>query len=374
MLELRALSGGVHRSACAHILPRLSPYRLGGARLRPRVPAGERRPAPYVGTEYVARDLDLLRAAVGDERITYLGYSYGTYIGTVYADLFPSRVRAALLDGAYDPHTYANDPYAYDRGQFIALEGSLRRFLRWCDRTPRRCGFGGGEAGTAFDRLLDRLDARPARVRTRGGSATVNGFALLYSVSFALNDGRSGWPSLGAALEQARARRSGPLLEGAVSQSLFEFLSQNTAVECADRAYPRSTDLLRRRLAVHARLGPRLGPAFAYGPPGYDHSHAAACTRWPVPRASRHAGPFRASGSAPILVVGTTGDPDTPYPDALALSRTLENARLLTFQGEGHTGFGRSQCVTGHATAYLPDSVLPPPGTRCADESGPDRE
>ena len=328
---------------------------------------------PYVGTEYVARDLDLLRQAVGDERLSYFGFSYGTYIGTVYADLFPSRVRAAALDGGYDPRTYANDPYAYDRGQFIALGGSLDRFLRWCDRAPRECGFGRGRAGRALDRLVARLDTRPARVREPGGSATVNGFALLYSVSFVLNDGHAGWPSLGADLERARTRRSGPLVEGAVSKSLFEFLSQNTAIECADRAYSRSTTLLRRRLAAHAGLGSRLARVFAYGPPGYDHSHGATCAQWPAPRASRHAGPFTAAGSDPILVVGTVGDPDTPYPDSVALASTLENARLLTFAGEGHTGFGRSRCVTDHVTAYLIEGDLPPPGARCADEPPPGR-
>jgi pimeloyl-ACP methyl ester carboxylesterase len=327
---------------------------------------------PYVGTQSVARDLDLLRAAVGDDRLTYLGYSYGTYIGTVYADLFPARVRAAVLDGAYDPRRYANDPYAYDRGQFVAVEGALSRFLGWCARERAGCRFGAGRPRAALDRLVAGLDRRPARVGRRGRGPEVGGFGLLYQVAFALNGGRAGWPGLGASLARAQ-RRSGPLIEEAASPSLFEFLGQNTAVECADRLYPRSVTSLRARLSAHARLGGRLGPAFAYGPPGYDHSHAAACVRWPAARASRHPGPFRASGSAPILVVGTTGDPDTPYPDAVALERTLESARLVTFEGEGHTGFGRSRCVTEHATEYLLDGTLPPSGTRCADEPPPAR-
>jgi pimeloyl-ACP methyl ester carboxylesterase len=321
---------------------------------------------PYVGTEYVARDLDLLRAAVGDERLTYLGFSFSTYVGTVYANLFPSRVRALTLDGAYDPVAYRDRPYDYDRGQFAALDGALSRFLAWCSSRPRRCGFGRGRAARAFDALVAALEADPARV----GGGTVNAASLLYIVALSLNDGRMGWPRLGAAL--AREQRTGGRRPfPPAGAALASFFAANTAVECTDRAYPRSRALLRSRLRAHAALGPRLGRLFAYGPPGYDHAHATACTQWPLaagPLApSRYSGGFTAPGVAPIVVVGTTGDPDTPYPDAVALAGTLQGAKLLTFRGEGHTAFLRSPCVTEQVVNYLVDLVLPGKEV-CSDE------
>ena len=321
---------------------------------------------PYIGTEYVARDMDLLRAAVGDDRLTYLGLSYGTYIGTVYANLFPERVRALVLDGAYDPAAYRDRPYDYDRGQYVALEGALSRFLRWCSAHRRRCGFGGGRAFAAFDALMARLDADPQRVP--GG--TVDAATVQMQIALMLDAGREIWPILGASL--AFADRTGGLQPfGPTSAGLVALFNPNTAVECADRAFPRSRTLLRQRLRAESSLGPRLGRLFAYGPPSYDHGHATACTQWPRAAAeaspSRYTGGFTAAGAPPVVVVGTTGDPDTPYPDAVALARTLPSAKLVTFRGEGHTAFLRSACVTAQVTNYLVDLALPGKEV-CADE------
>ena len=313
---------------------------------------------PYVGTESVARDMDLLRAAVGDERLTYLGLSYGTYIGTVYANLFPDRVRALVLDGAYDPAAYRDRPYDYDEGQYVALERSLSHFLRWCSAHRRRCGFGGGRAFAAFDALMTRLDADPQRVA--GG--TVDAATVEMQVALMLDAGRAVWPILGTTLAVAD-RTGGREPFGPTSAGLVALFNPNTAVECADRAFPRSRTLLRQRLRAESALGPRLGRLFAYGPPSYDHGHATACTQWPRAAAeaspSRYTGGFAAAGAPPVVVVGTTGDPDTPYPDAVALARTLASAKLVTFRGEGHTAFLRSACVTTQVTNYLVDLALP---------------
>ena len=134
---------------------------------------------PYIGTAYVVRDMDLLRAAVGDEKLTYFGYSFGTAFRTVYANLFPQRVRALTLDGSYDPVAYARDPYKYDRGQYVALEASRSRFLAWCSKHAKLCGFGKGRAAAAFDRLIARLEAHPRRVRTPEGAGTLGSAAAL---------------------------------------------------------------------------------------------------------------------------------------------------------------------------------------------------
>ncbi|MGP3948945.1 alpha/beta hydrolase [Streptomyces sp. 7N604] len=323
---------------------------------------------PFVGTDYVARDIDLLRQALGEEQLTFYGRSFGSYIGTVYADLFPDRVRAMVLDGAYDPVKYADRPHAYDRGQYLALDGAVDRFLDWCADEPSACGFGGGSPKESFGKLVRDVDADP--VPTSGGGKA-NGYTLVYRLLFNINEGKVLWPAIGEALHRAELRNAESFLLKPPSAASFDFLTANVVVECADRAYPHDTGLLERRLAANTEDAPLLGPALGYGPPTYDHQHGTACDQWPGEQVSRHEGSYRAEGSAPILVLGTTGDPDTPYRDAVALSRRLDNASLLTFKAEGHTAFGRSECATAAVTSYLTDLILPPERTVCADEKPP---
>ena len=323
---------------------------------------------PYVGTEYVARDIDLLRQALGEEQLTYYGRSFGSYIGTVYAAMFPKRVRALSLDGVYDPYKYANRPYAYDRAQYLALDGSMGRFLDWCAADQVTCGFGDGDPRGAFEKLKSDLDANPVPT-ANGGQA--NGYTLVYRLMFNINEGKVIWPSLGAALKKAQLRDNTSFLLRPPSPASYDFLNPNVVVECVDKDYPKSLHELQENVTADAKDAPLLGPAMAYGPPTYDHQHATACVQWPAEKASRYDGSFRAKGSAPILVIGTTGDPDTPYQDAVALSRQLDNASLLTFQAEGHTAFGRSACATDAVVGYLVDLKVPASGTTCADETQP---
>jgi hypothetical protein len=257
-------------------------------------------------------------------------------------------VRALALDGAYDPNRYANDPYGYDRGQYVAVEGALNRFLAWCAGAGTACHFGAGDPAAALDRLIGRLDR---------DAVAVNAFWLLYHLVFAMDEGTPYWATLADRLRAAESGEGGLLTP--ISRQTAEFLTANTVVECSDRVFPTSGRLLARKLAQEARLGRRLAPALAYGPPGYDHSHAPACSRWRSPRRSRYSGPFSARGAPPILVVGTTGDPDTPYPDAVALADTLDRAWLLTFHGEGHTGLAHSRCAAEVITRYLVERTRP---------------
>ena len=324
---------------------------------------------PYIGTEYVARDLDLLRAAVGDDKLTYLGLSYGTYLGTVYANLFPGRTRALAFDSAHNPPAHANRQYQFDLDQYVAQERTLNRFFDWCAATPDRCPFGDGKPARSFDRLLADLDANPVRDST---GVVANGATFAYLVIFGgLNGGRAAWPQFAKDLTDAE-KRTGALIAPVSSDPEGAFLSANAAVDCADRIYPPSLAKLRARLAHAVAAAPRLGPVMAYGPsPSYDHAHATICLQWPAERASRYTGRFNAPGSAPILVVGTTGDPDTPFRDSVALSKTLDNGRLLTFDGEGHRAYFISACVKAAISAYLIDGTLPKPGTVCDDDVPP---
>jgi pimeloyl-ACP methyl ester carboxylesterase len=288
-------------------------------------------------------------------------------VGTVYANLFPNRLRGAVLDGGYDPHAYANQPYRYDLGQYVAVDAALTRFLRWCGENPTVCPLGAGDPAGAYDRLIDRLDQRPIIAHASDGTTvTVNGVFMLYQTLLALNSGRAFWPTLGVLLTLADAG-AGPLVSGELPPTLIPLLTVNIAVECADRAFPTDRRVLRAALAAESLAGGRFG-ALAYGPPAYDQAHATACVPWPAMRKSRYTGPFTAAGAPPILVVGTTGDPDTPYQDAVTLSKTLAGARLITLAGEGHTAYGRSACVTAAVATYLTDLTLPPAGTVCEDE------
>lgn len=321
---------------------------------------------PHLGAVDVARDLDLLRRALGEEQISYLARSYGTYIGTVYASMFPTRVRAAVLDGGYDPARYTTDPYAHDRAQYVALDAAFGRFLAWC-AAAADCAFGAGAPAAAFDLLVARLDAAPVTIGAGPTARPATGWTLLFRVLLALNSGRAGWPDLAANLAAAE-QGGGPLL-APPSPTSFLFLTANTAVECTDRDFPGDRAELRARLLEHADAGGRFGPALAFGPPSYDHSHASTCVAWPA-APGRYLGPYDATGSGPIAVIGTTGDPDTPYQDSVALATTLTEGQLITFEAEGHTGFGRSACVTAAATAVLTE-LTAAPDPRCADEAVP---
>ncbi|MFJ8563413.1 alpha/beta hydrolase [Streptomyces sp. NPDC093514] len=322
---------------------------------------------PFIGTGSNAQDLDLLRRALGEETLSFYGRSFGSYVGTVYAAQFPRRVRAMVLDGAYDPRRYAEVPYAYDAGQFAALDGAVGRFLDWCAADPTACGFGEGRPRQAFEQLKRDLDADPV-ITASGRPAT--GYTLAYRLMFNINSGREVWPYLGQALRAAQLRQ-GSFLLSPPSPASFDFLNVNTAVECADRTYPSSRLLLGAMVGAQAASAPLLGPAIGLGPPTYDHNHAPTCVQWTTERPSRYEGSYRAAGSAPILVLGTTGDPDTPYQDAVALAGTLQNGRLLTFAAEGHTAYNRSTCVSTLVESYLATLALPVRGTVCADEAPP---
>ncbi|GAA0579997.1 alpha/beta fold hydrolase [Paractinoplanes ferrugineus] len=306
---------------------------------------------PYLGAEYQARDLDLLRRAVGDDKLTYFGGSYATYVGTVYASMFPRHTRAMVLDSGYDPDKYANDPYAYDYGQYRSTEAALNRFRKWCTATPADCAF---------------APATPARLRKllRAGGAP-----MLAELTSRLNSGTRRWSALGTDLHLAESRTG--TLTAPLSQSDTAFNAVNVAVECADRVYPPGLPQLRARLAEVAADFPLTAPGMAYGPPAYDQTHAPACLQWPAPRLSRYTGPYRADGSAPILVSGNTGDPDTPYADAVTLSRTLTNGHLITWAGEGHTARRKSACMEAYMYEYLLRLTVPPAGTVCRDAPMP---
>jgi pimeloyl-ACP methyl ester carboxylesterase len=320
-----------------------------------------RRPAltEHMGTRDVARDLDVLRAALGDRRLTYLGKSYGTYIGATYAELFPGRVGRVVLDGQLDPAASGKEVAA---GQAAGFQLAFRAFLADCVRRSS-CPLTGGVAAAEAQvgRLLDEVDAKP--LRGEPGRAVTQALAVL-GIAAALYDEGS-WSLLRQALGEAQRGNGYTLLaladfysdrgpRGRYTTNAVEALY---AVNCLDR--PESTDLadFRAAAAEASASSPVFGAFIAWG--------GLPCATWPVPPQGTPQ-PVAAAGADPILVVGTTRDPATPYEWATSFARQLESGRLLTFVGDGHTAYRRgSACIDDAVDRYLLEGRLPARGTRC---------
>jgi len=317
----------------------------------------------YVGTRNAARDMDVLRAALGQAKLTYLGKSYGTYLGTWYARLFPGHVRALVLDGAIDP---ASSGLSMNAVQAQGFEVALRAFIANCEAASG-CPLGqaGVPAGLArIQSLLARATAQPLANDLDGQPA--NGAMLLNGIATALYN-RAYWGTLRSALAAAFGGNGTVLVE--LANALFERSSSGqysnladaeTAVDCLDRPWPRSLAAWRSAAAAAGRAAPVFGQAIMWG--------SLACAYWPVPSYPlRAAGQGTlARGAPPIRVVGNLRDPATPYRWAQALSRDLASGVLLGWDGNGHTAYMMgSTCVDNAVNAYLISLAVPRSGTVC---------
>ena len=318
---------------------------------------------PYVGTQNAARDLDVLRAALGQSRLTYLGKSYGTYLGTWYAQLFPHRVRALVLDGAVDPDTTGLQSDAVQAGGFQTAFGS---FAAWC-RARSGCPLGQDAAGQ-LEALIVRANSRPLS-QELGTGQVASGALLLNGVAAALYS-KSTWPDLKDALVNAfngdgtvLVQLANLLLERNADGTYANLVDANTAISCVDRPWPRSLASWQAAASAAERAAPLFGASIVWG--------NLPCAYWPVPAAPPVA--IKAAGAAPILVVGTTRDPATPYRWARALAADLSSGVLLGWNGDGHTAYGEgSSCVDTIVNAYLISLKVPRSGTRLPRDQGGD--
>jgi pimeloyl-ACP methyl ester carboxylesterase len=314
---------------------------------------------PHVSTGDAARDMDVLRAALGDPRLYYLGASYGTYLGATYAGLFPSRVGRLVLDGAIDP-TLTNEQLIL--GQAKGFQVALDSFIADCAKRSD-CPLPNGEPA-AEDRiaaLLKSLDGTP-EPSGQAGRPLTEGLAVL-GIGEALYAPEFFGTLLRTGLQQAFSGNGATLMrladfytERNANGSYSNLLEANVAINCADKGSDSSVTDVQRVLPDFVNASPVFGPALAWAD--------IVCSDWPVhPQA---AAPIHAPGAAPILVIGTTRDPATPYAWAQSLASQLASGRLLTFDGDGHTGYNRgSSCINRAVESYLVQGVLPAKGLVC---------
>jgi pimeloyl-ACP methyl ester carboxylesterase len=307
---------------------------------------------PYVGSVDVARDMDRLRQALGDAGLTYMGQSYGTLLGLTYASLFPTHVRAMVLDSVIDPAISFNQ---MTEGQAQGFESDLDAFFAWC-ASDAACPW--RPAGDPTAAVL-ALIASSASSPVPAGGGRVAGAGELYD---ALLDGlyaRSDWPELGDALAADAAGQGGQVV--AMSDHYSANGSTNgsdagLAIDCLDHPVSHDLAAYASLAAVLKASAPVFGPLLAWG--------EAACAVWPAPP-TRTVGPVSAVGAPPMLVVGTTNDPATPYAWAVSVAQELRQGVLLTRDGDDHVAYFYSSCVRGYVQSYLVNGVTPPPGTTC---------
>ncbi|HEX4222850.1 MAG TPA: alpha/beta hydrolase, partial [Pseudonocardiaceae bacterium] len=313
-----------------------------------------------VGTVSASRDLDILRSVLGDKQLTYLGYSYGTLLGTTYAEQFPKNVRAMILDGAVDP---TEDPVAQLVGQGKGFQGAFNQFAIWCAKQPS-CAVGTdpGNATQVFRGLVDPLLTKPVPVgdgRSLGyDDATTGAIQSLYSESL--------WTYLNTGLGQLKKGDGQVLME----------LADNYNGRNANGTYSNEQDAF---TAIHCVDGPPVtnpttlldeAQQYRSAAPFLDDGRPVvveqdSCTYWPVPPTDQPHLP-NVPGLAPTLVISTTNDPATPYQSGVNLADALHGG-LLTFESTQHTAFLQNNaCVDKWGANYLMDLTLPPAGTRCS--------
>jgi pimeloyl-ACP methyl ester carboxylesterase len=314
----------------------------------------------HVSTQDTARDLDRLRAALGDKRLNFLGSSYGSYLGALYVTLFPNRVRATVLDGAIDPEQSAADALV---SQARGFEDELDAFLTDCD-ARHECAFAAGQesAAVAYDALRARAARTPIAAKGTGGRR-LNETRFDAAVLETLYEGRSAWMGLADALERAARGDAANLLtradaftwrraDGGQAHALDAFW----AISCLDGPAPGplgSTGL--ERLA--SLSAPRIGAFVA--------NNSVICSVWPVAPVAPPP-ELDAAGAPTVLIVGATGDPATPLAAGRQMQRVLGNARLLVVDGYRHTSFiSGNECVDDTVTSYLVHRALPARGARC---------
>jgi pimeloyl-ACP methyl ester carboxylesterase len=309
------------------------------------------------------QDMNSIRVALGEAKLNYLGFSYGTFFGELYAQRYPTHIRAMVLDGVVDP---AQSQTTSDLQQAQGFETDLKQFFAWCPTNAtchRELPTG---ARASYDQLFGTLASGaslPAYLKAiYGGVQKVTIGTAEVALAGSLYSKQS-WPDLAQAIQQGLGG-DGTLLaaiayqyEGLQVNGTFDNeLAAEVATSCLDRPSPTKVSTYEKLSDVMAKAAPDFGASEAWG--------TLTCAYWPVrPQLTPHA--VRAPASPPILLVGSTADPATPYRWAKAVAGQLAHARLLTRVGPGHTAYFYSTCIQAKVNRYLETLRLPPPHTVC---------
>ena len=310
----------------------------------------------HVDTVSAARDLDILRALAGQEKLNYLGFSYGTYLASVYAETFPGNTGRMVLDGAIDPSLSLAEQ---GLGQAKGFEQALRTYVDYCQNSAGCPLSGGTDAGVQQIRdLITSANSTP--LATGDPNRTVTGSDIVAALSEYLYTTEQNWEPLNKALDQAINHRDGSAFVASEEQdtsSKDDGGGAFQAVTCLD--YPVEGD--KTTWAAQYEQAKREAPVFADSAVGMD----LVCSVWGH-NGTRKPTQIHARGAAPILVVGTTGDPATPYAWSKSLAEQLDSGQLLTWEGNGHTAYGGdASCVNDAVDAYLISGTMPKKGLTC---------
>ena len=310
---------------------------------------------PYISTEASARDMDSIRAALGEERITYFGFSYGSELGATWVTLFPDTVRAAVFDGASDPNASGFDQAI---AQLKGFERQLNAFFADCAKRTTCLIYNGGNPAALFDKLVADIDETPL-AGAKGRTAVTQG--VLYTAVFQAMYSNTLWPRLEAALSNATLGDGAALtglyddyyqrqFDGTYGNELEAFL----AISCLDDAEGSSVADVDADVPKFVAVAPRLGANYGYG---------YACALWPTRVAARVK--VSGKGAGPIVVIGTTGDAATPLESTRRAAKNLEQGVLIIVEADRHTGYGLNACVVEQLDAYLIDGTVPENETYC---------
>ena len=313
----------------------------------------------FVDTVSAARDLDLTRALLGDTKLNYLGYSYGTFLGATYADLYPKKVGRLVLDGALDP---ATTEFEVTDIQAKGFESAFRAYLKSCIGT-KDCPFTGtvDEAMLETRKILDRLQASPLQ-NSDGRALGANTMFTAIILPLYNKDNWTYLNTLFAEVLQGSTKTAFVLADSYNDRAKNGTYNSNSteafvSINCLDYKSQDSVAQMRTEAAQLAADAPTFGPQMAYG--------GTSCAKWPF-ASTRDRGPIAAKGSGDILVVGTTNDPATPYVWAKNLSAQLAKGHLITYHGEGHTAYNKSNsCVNNAVDNYFVRGTVPAKDPDC---------
>jgi pimeloyl-ACP methyl ester carboxylesterase len=312
---------------------------------------------PYISTMASAQDINSLRLALGEEKVSFFGFSYGSELGTTWATMFPETVRAIVVDGAVDPNASSVQE---GMNQAKGFEGQLATFLKQCSEKTTCAFHNGGKAEAAFDQLVLDIDVTPLEV-SKDRTPVTQG-VLFTAVAQAMYSDYY-WPQLSEALSEAQSGDGKGILQlyddyyqrkddGTYGNELEAFL----AISCLDDPGATSTEEVDSHIEDFIAAAPRLGGNFAYG---------YSCALWPVEQAAKVN--ITGKDAGPIVVVGTTGDAATPLESTRKMAQGLEQGILIVVDANQHTGYGANSCVVKAVDDYLIKLKVPAKETTCTD-------